>query len=94
MKMQGTKTRDQGTGTREQQTERLAALLRNAVQPRQEEHGPGRDLWPVMRARLHQESGGVAGIRTVPWFDWALAGGVAVCAVVFPAAIPVLLYYL
>jgi hypothetical protein len=29
-----------------------------------------------------------------PWFDWALACGLAVFAVVFPAAIPVFLYYL
>jgi hypothetical protein len=30
----------------------------------------------------------------VPWFDWALLGGLAVFAVSFPATIPVFLYYL
>jgi len=28
------------------------------------------------------------------WFDWALAAGLALVAVSFPASIPLLLYYL
>ena len=32
--------------------------------------------------------------HAVPWFDWALLGGLAVFAVSFPATIPVFLYYL
>jgi hypothetical protein len=47
-----------------------------------------------MRARIDQQSGVGAGLREVPWFDWALAGGVAAFAVAFPVSIPVLLYYL
>jgi len=34
------------------------------------------------------------GSATVPWFDWALLAAVAVCLVLFPRAIPVLLYHL
>ena len=30
----------------------------------------------------------------VSWFDWALMGGLAVLLAIFPAWIPVLLYYL
>jgi hypothetical protein len=30
----------------------------------------------------------------VPWFDWVLAGGLAAVLAVFPAWIPLLLYYL
>jgi hypothetical protein len=55
---------------------------------------PERDLWPAMEQRLHQQNEIASGLKAVPWFDWALAGGVAVFAVAFPAAVPVLLYYL
>jgi hypothetical protein len=30
----------------------------------------------------------------VPWFDWVLAGGLAAVLAMFPAWIPMLLYYL
>jgi hypothetical protein len=84
----------QGEGTREQGVEDLIPLLRGAIAPVRHEADLERDLWPIMRARLSRESDGAMQIKAVPWFDWALAGGVAVCAVAFPAAIPVLLYYL
>lgn len=50
--------------------------------------GPERDLWPAMIRRLDA--------RPTPasWFDWALAAALATCAIVFPASIPVFLYYL
>jgi hypothetical protein len=64
------------------------------VPPVGEDAGLERDLWPQMRARLQQETGGAVRLKAVPWFDWALAGGVALVAVAFPAAVPVLLYYL
>jgi hypothetical protein len=87
-----------GTGNREQGTEDLKRLLRSAATPVGEDADPGRDLWPAMRRRLNpelnQESGLAARLRVVPWFDWALAGGVALFAVAAPASIPVLLYYL
>ena len=94
MKRQGVeKGRDRGPGTRDQSSVGLSAVLRAALPPVDGETGP-RDLWPQMQARLRDETEAVAGLRSVPWFDWALAGGVAVFAVAFPAAVPVLLYYL
>lgn len=47
-----------------------------------------RDLWPQMLRRIEE------GRRSVPWFDWALAGAVAAALLLFPQAIPVLLYHL
>jgi hypothetical protein len=83
----------QGTGNREQGTEDLKQLLHAAVPPVQEDVEREQDLWPVMQARLRQPDA-VAQLRSVPWFDWALAGAVALFAVSVPAAIPALLYYL
>src|SRR5438477_594044 len=51
-------------------------------------------LWPAMLRRLRAESVPAGAKLRVPWFDWALAGGLALLLAVFPAAIPVLLYYL
>jgi hypothetical protein len=79
----------QGSGIRDQGSERsLELLLRQSV-PRIEEAEPDRDLWPAMLRRLEERRQ----VR-VPWFDWALAGGLAALLAVFPAWIPVLLYYL
>ena len=47
-----------------------------------------RDLWPAMLRRL------VAQPLRVPWFDWALAAAVAAALLLFPTAIPALLYQL
>lgn len=46
------------------------------------------DLWPAMLRRIEPRP------HAPPWVDWVLAGGVAVFAAIFPAAMPVLLYYL
>ena len=47
-----------------------------------------RDLWPAMRRRMEQQA------FAVPWFDWALLAAVVLGCVLFPRAIPVLLYHL
>jgi hypothetical protein len=91
---QGTEGRDRGPGIRDQQAERLSALVRNAVLPVDKDAEPKRDLWPAIEARLNQREDVVTRLGSVPWFDWVLAGGVALLAVAFPAAVPVLLYYL
>jgi hypothetical protein len=83
-----------GIGNREQGTENLAALLKNVVPPVVEDAEQRRDLWPMMQARMNQQDDFASRLKAVPWFDWALAGGVALLAVAFPAAVPVLLYYL
>ena len=65
----------------------LRALLQREFPPLQDA-GPQRDLWPQMRRRLD-----VQPLR-IPWFDWALAAAVAAALLLFPNAIPALLYQL
>jgi hypothetical protein len=67
--------------------DRLKKLLVEAIAPVEENAEPRRDLWPAVLRRLDETT-------TPPWFDWALLGGLTVMAVAFPAAIPVVLYYL
>ena len=46
------------------------------------------DLWPQMLKRLDRQP------VHVPWFDWALAALVSAALLLFPGAIPALLYHL
>ena len=70
------------------ETERMKEVLK-AVMPRiAADAEPGRDLWPDVLRRIDREP------VKVPWFDWALAGGLVVLAAAFPSVIPVFLYYL
>lgn len=73
--------------------DRLRTLLRQALSPTGDDNNPAHDLWPELQRRI-AESKSTAAAKGIPWFDLALAGGVAIVAVAFPAAIPVLLYYL
>ena len=86
------------TGSRQQKTENIAQLLRDAVPPVGDspcpQHDPPHDLWPMMQARLNAQPALAQGVKAVPWFDWALAAGLAVFALSFPVTMPVLLYYL
>ncbi len=84
----------QGTGRREKGTEPMEQLLRGAIPPIGASQEPAHDLWPAMQARLSAQPPLTAKLRSVPWFDWALAAGLAVFALAFPAAVPMLLYYL
>lgn len=68
--------------------DRMKELLRQALPPVDAGAEPARDLWPQMLERLGTRS------ATTPWFDWALLGGLVVLATLFPASIPVFLYYL
>lgn len=100
------KSRDKGLGIREQKTanrdqesdiaDRAAddvKLLLQSAMPRMEgEPEPDRDLWPAMLQRMDRENAGK--VAKVPWFDWALAGGLLAFAAVVPRTIPVILYYL
>jgi hypothetical protein len=90
------KNRSPGTpaGIRDQKSWRLAQLLREALPPIVDTASEKRDLWPVMQRRLRVESAPASAKVPVPWFDWALAGGLAMLLAAFPAWIPVLLYYL
>ncbi len=78
----------QGTGNMDQGSERIEKLLRQALPPIGDASAPERDLWPAMLRRLGERP------AAVPWFDWALMGALAALIAAFPAAIPVLLYYL
>jgi hypothetical protein len=65
----------------------LQALLRREFPPL-ENAELQRDLWPQMLRRLDAQT------FRVPWFDWALAAAVAAMLLLFPSAIPALLYQL
>ncbi len=69
-------------------------MLQRAIFPVDENPEPRHDLWLAMRQRLNNEPQITARPHSVPWFDWALAGGLAVFVIAFPAAVPMLLYYL
>lgn len=70
------------------ESERIEELLKAAVPRIAEDAEPKRDLWPDVLRRMDREP-----VR-VPWFDWALAGGLIALAAAFPTAIPVFLYYM
>lgn len=65
----------------------LQALLKREFPPLQNAELQ-RDLWPQMLRRLEAQP------FRVPWFDWALAAAVAAALLLFPNAIPALLYQL
>jgi len=64
----------------------LKALLKQALPPLQNTELQ-RDLWPQMLRRLEAP-------LQVPWFDWLLAAATAAVLLLFPGAIPALLYHL
>jgi hypothetical protein len=69
----------------------IKQLLKQSLPPVERNAEPERDLWPAVLRRLDADA---ASRRAVPWFDWALLGGLAVFVASFPATIPVFLYYL
>lgn len=66
--------------------EEIRAVLRTAYPPVDTELR--RDLWPAMLRRLEEPP------RRVPWYDWALAGGLAGVTIFFPKLILLLAYHL
>ncbi|HKW32348.1 MAG TPA: hypothetical protein VJN92_05060 [Candidatus Acidoferrum sp.] len=71
----------------QQQEKELRALLKGAFPPPQNADLQ-RDLWPQLLRRLEAQP------LRIPWFDWALAAAVATALLLFPNAIPALLYQL
>ena len=65
----------------------LQALLKSEFPPLQNA-ALQRDLWPRMLCRLDVQP------FRVPWFDWVLAAAVTAALLLFPNAIPALLYQL
>ena len=68
-------------------------LLRQALPPVEGDAGPERDLWPAMLRRLDAEPAAPA-FSGWAIFDGALLAGLVGLGVLFPASIPVFLYYL
>lgn len=66
--------------------EEIRAALRAAFPPVDTELR--RDLWPAMLRRLDEPA------RKVPWYDWALAGGLAGLTAFFPRLILFFAYHL
>ena len=87
-----TKITDQGTGIRDQETDRMTLLLKGALPRVDDDAELPRDLWPLMLRRMDES--GSRGVASVPWFDWALAVGLVGFAAIAPRTIPVILYYL
>jgi hypothetical protein len=71
----------------QQDDKELQALLKQAIAPVKDTELP-RDLWPEMLKKLDRQP-----VR-VPWFDWALAAILSAALLLFPGAIPALLYHL
>ena len=70
----------------------MKQLLREALPPVGADVEADRDLWPAMLRRMEEPNARIA--ASVPWFDWALAGGLVAFAAIAPRTIPVILYYL
>jgi hypothetical protein len=71
----------------EENKKEIKELLQQALAPLK---GPElrRDLWPQMLGKLEEQP------ARVPWFDWALAAILSAVLLLFPGAIPALLYHL
>ena len=76
-----------GKTTSQENEKELRAVLRREFPPL-ENTELQRDLWPQMLRRLDTQP------LRVPWFDWVLAAAVAATLMLFPNAIPALLYQL
>ena len=70
-----------------QHEKELRTLLQREF-PRLQNAELERDLWPLMLRCLDARP------FRVPWFDWVLAAAVAAALLLFPNAIPALLYQL
>jgi hypothetical protein len=82
----------QRTENGEQDSARMTRLLRDSVPRIGDTPELARDLWPAMLRRMDEQT--VRGAAPIPWFDWALAGGLVAFAAIAPRTIPVILYYL
>ncbi|MGA9071788.1 MAG: hypothetical protein WB424_16105 [Terracidiphilus sp.] len=73
----------------------LHDLLRQSLPPVNDEVPP-RDLWPMMQRRLNAQAEQPGAKAFSGWavFDGALLAGLVALFAIFPASIPLLLYYL
>ena len=77
----------------EHDRDRMKTLLQQAMPHVEDKPEPSRDLWPALLRRMEAQPAIPA---EASWnaFDCALALGLAALFALFPASIPVLLYYL
>jgi len=68
--------------------EEVRAVLRGALPAVDTE--PPRDLWPAMLRRMEE----AAPAARVPWYDWALAAGLATVVLFFPKVLLLFAYHL
>ncbi|MGD0294119.1 MAG: hypothetical protein ABSB30_09710 [Terracidiphilus sp.] len=77
---------------------RMKKLLQQALPAMKGDAGPGRDLWPDVLRRLNAKTAAQATTGWAwlggAWFDGALLAGLVALVAIFPATIPVFLYYL
>ena len=71
----------------EQNDKEIRELLKSSIAPVRDTE-LCRDLWPEMLRKLNEQP-----VR-VPWFDWALAAILGALLLIFPGAVPALLYHL
>ena len=71
----------------EENNKEIKELLQQALAPLKDTE-LRRDLWPQMLRKLDEQP------SRVPWFDWALAAVLGAVLLLFPGAIPALLYHL
>jgi hypothetical protein len=76
--------------TNKEDEKEIKAHLKAAFPPLQDTE-LRRDLWTQMLRKLDEQP---APVDHVPWFDWALAVILSTLLIVFPGAIPALLYHL
>ena len=76
--------------------ERIKKHLQQSLPP-VGDAGPERDLWPDVLRRMDTNLAANSGVSVSPgwaWFDGALLAGIVGLVAIFPASIPVFLYYL
>ena len=66
--------------------EEIREALNRAFPP--VDHELRRDLWPLISRRME------APLRTVPWYDWALAAALACAFIFFPKLTLLVAYHL
>jgi anti-sigma factor RsiW len=71
----------------------LKDLLRQALPPVNSDATTPRDLWPAMQRQLQTRPAAPA-FSSWALFDGALLAGLAGLVAIFPASIPLLLYFL
>ena len=71
-----------------EEQDRMLKLLQQVLPPIEDDAELARDLWPIVLKKLD------GGSEAPPWYDWAMVVSLVALVALFPASIPVFLYYL